>query len=52
MFKLIVQRVLLGIVTLWVISVLVFGATQILPGDVAIAILGNESTEEIGRAHV
>ena len=50
MFKLIVQRLLLGIVTLWVISVLVFGATQILPGDVAIAILGNESTEEARQA--
>jgi peptide/nickel transport system permease protein len=50
MFRLIVQRVLLGIVTLWVISVLVFSATQILPGDVAIAILGNESTEEARQA--
>jgi peptide/nickel transport system permease protein len=50
MFRLIVQRVLLGIVTLWVISMLVFGATQILPGDVAIAILGNESTEEARQA--
>lgn len=50
MFRLIVQRLLLGIVTLWVISMLVFGATQILPGDVAIAILGNESTEEARQA--
>lgn len=50
MFRLIVQRLLLGIVTLWVISVLVFSATQILPGDVAIAILGNESTEEARQA--
>lgn len=50
MFRLIAQRLLLGIVTLWVISMLVFGATQILPGDVAIAILGNESTEEARQA--
>jgi peptide/nickel transport system permease protein len=42
----IVNRLMLGAVTLWVISVLVFSATEILPGDVATAILGQESTEE------
>lgn len=46
MLKLIVHRLALGVVALWVISVLVFGATEILPGDVATAILGQESTEE------
>jgi peptide/nickel transport system permease protein len=44
--RLIVQRLGLGLVTLWVMSLLVFGATEILPGDVATAILGQEATEE------
>ena len=46
MIRMIVNRLLLGLVTLWVISILVFSATEILPGDVATAILGQESTEE------
>lgn len=50
MLKLVLQRILLGVVTLVVISVLVFAATEILPGDVATAILGNESTEEARAA--
>jgi len=46
MLKLIVSRLGLGVATLWVMSVLVFAATEILPGDVATAILGQESTPE------
>jgi len=34
------RRVLLALVTLWVLSVLVFAGGQLLPGDVARAILG------------
>jgi peptide/nickel transport system permease protein len=33
-------------VTLWLVSVLVFVATQVLPGDVATAILGQNATPE------
>lgn len=44
------RRILLGIVTLWAISVLVFAGTELLPGDVATAILGQEATEETKAA--
>jgi peptide/nickel transport system permease protein len=42
----VVRRVLLGFVTLFVVSVLVFAATQALPGDAARAILGKNATPE------
>lgn len=42
----IVKRILLGLLTLFVISLIVFGATQALPGDTAQAILGREATPE------
>lgn len=44
--RLIAQRVLLGIVLLLAVSVLIFAGTQILPGDVAQAILGQSATPE------
>jgi peptide/nickel transport system permease protein len=44
--KLIARRLLLGLLTLWAISVIVFLGTEILPGDVAAAILGQSATEE------
>jgi peptide/nickel transport system permease protein len=50
MLALIVRRLCFGFVTLWVISLLVFAATEILPGDVATAILGNQTTEEARAA--
>jgi peptide/nickel transport system permease protein len=43
LLKLILIRVGLGILTLWLVSVVVFAATQALPGDPARAILGKES---------
>lgn len=46
MFKLIVKRLLVGLVTLLAISVIVFLGTEILPGDVAQAVLGQAATEE------
>ncbi len=39
-------RIALGILTLWVISLLVFAATQALPGDPARARLGKEATPD------
>ncbi|MDQ5874448.1 MAG: ABC transporter permease, partial [Actinomycetota bacterium] len=42
----ILRRVLLGIGTLFIISLIVFGATQALPGDAARAILGREATPQ------
>ena len=46
MFRLIVSRVGLGILTLWVVSVVIFVLTQILPGDVASSVLGQGATKE------
>lgn len=46
MLKLITTRVVLGILTLWAVSVLIFAATEILPGDVASAVLGQGATPE------
>jgi peptide/nickel transport system permease protein len=38
------RRLALGLLTLWVVSVLIFAATQILPGNAATAILGHSAT--------
>lgn len=46
MAKLIVNRLLLGVLTLFAVSVLIFVCTQILPGDVASAVLGQGATPE------
>jgi peptide/nickel transport system permease protein len=46
MLKLIVNRLGLGVLTLLAVSVLIFICTQILPGDVASAVLGNQATPE------
>lgn len=44
--KLVAQRVALGILLLFAVSVLIFAGTQILPGDVAQSILGQAATPE------
>lgn len=46
MSSLVLRRLALGAVTLLLVSVLVFGATQALPGDAAAAMLGREATPE------
>jgi peptide/nickel transport system permease protein len=38
------RRLLLGVLTLWLVSILVFCATLALPGDTATAILGRDAT--------
>jgi peptide/nickel transport system permease protein len=40
---LLVQRVVLGVVTLFVVSVVIFAATEALPGNAAVAILGHSA---------
>ena len=40
------KRLALGLLTLWAVSVLVFAGTELLPGDVATAILGQGATPE------
>ena len=42
----IARRLAFGVVTLWVVSVMIFAGTEILPGDVATAILGQARTPE------
>ena len=46
MLKLIARRLMLGALTLWAVSILIFAGTEILPGDVASAILGQNRTPE------
>jgi peptide/nickel transport system permease protein len=48
--KFLARRLLLGILTLWAITALVFAGTEILPGDVASAVLGQSATEELKAA--
>jgi peptide/nickel transport system permease protein len=44
MTKLVLRRLALAVLTLWLVSLLVFAATLALPGDAAQAILGREAT--------
>src|SRR3954464_5063878 len=46
MRKLVVRRIALGVLTLWLISLIVFAAVLALPGDAATAILGKEATPD------
>jgi peptide/nickel transport system permease protein len=46
MTRLLVQRLWLGLLALLVISALLFFATNLLPGDVAAALLGQQATPE------
>ncbi|MDA9982106.1 ABC transporter permease [Gammaproteobacteria bacterium] len=46
MLQMVLRRLGIGVVTLWVVSVLVFAGTNILPGDVAQIILGQSATPE------
>ena len=45
MWQMILRRIGIGVVLLWVVSVLIFALTQILPGDAAEILLGQEATE-------
>ncbi len=45
-WSMIVKRLALGLLTLFVISVIIFGATELLPGDLAQNILGQSATPE------
>lgn len=44
--RLFATRLVLGVVTLWAVTLLVFAATQVLPGDPARAILGRSATPD------
>jgi peptide/nickel transport system permease protein len=45
-YTMIGKRLLLGLLTLFVVSVVIFGATEILPGDLAQQLLGQSATPE------
>jgi peptide/nickel transport system permease protein len=44
--RFLVRRIALGVLTLFLVSIVVFAATQALPGNAARAILGREATPE------
>ena len=44
--KLVAQRIALGLLLMLAVSLLIFGGTEALPGDVASAILGQSATPE------
>ncbi len=44
--RLLVQRLAAGLLTLLVVSFIVFWATQVLPGNAVTAILGQQATPE------
>jgi peptide/nickel transport system permease protein len=46
MRRFLVRRILLGLLTLFLVSVVVFAATQALPGNAARAILGRDATPQ------
>ena len=43
---LVARRLALGLITLFVVSLIIFGAVELLPGDLAQQILGQAATEE------
>ncbi len=50
MTRLVLQRVSLGLLTISLVSVLIFAGTEILPGDVATAVLGQSATPDAVEA--
>ncbi len=50
MGRFILRRIALALVTLWLLSVIVFVATEVMPGDVARSILGPTAAPETVEA--
>ena len=46
MIRLVALRLCFGILTMWAASIMIFGGTELLPGDLATAILQNSATPE------
>jgi peptide/nickel transport system permease protein len=44
--NIVLKRLGLGLITLFVISIIIFGAVELLPGDLAQAVLGQGATEQ------
>ena len=45
-WRLVIGRVFTALLTLWLVSIIVFAAVEVLPGDVAGRILGRNATPE------
>ena len=53
MFRLLEQigkRILLGLITLFIVSIIIFSSIALLPGDFAQAVLGQTATEATLKA--
>ena len=50
MLRMVLRRMGVGLVVLWVVSLVIFAGTEILPGDVAEIMLGMEATPESLKA--
>src|SRR5699024_9072515 len=50
MLRLIGKRLGLGVVILWMVTLIIFVATQMLPGDAAQAILGKQAADPVRLA--
>lgn len=48
--KTVIQRLLLGLFTLFLVSIIIFSAIELLPGDFGEAVLGQAATEETKAA--
>jgi peptide/nickel transport system permease protein len=46
MWTFVLRRLLIGLITLLIVSVIIFAATELLPGDVATAVLGQYATPQ------
>ncbi|MBB5723588.1 peptide/nickel transport system permease protein [Loktanella ponticola] len=44
--SIILKRLLIGFVTLWIVTIIIFAAIELLPGDIATEMLGQAATEE------
>ncbi len=40
------KRLLIGLLTLWIVTIIIFAAIELLPGDIATEMLGQAATEE------
>ena len=46
MWQMIARRICVGLILMWVVSLLIFALTQVLPGDAAEIRLGQQATKE------
>ena len=44
--SIILKRLLIGLLTLWIVTIIIFAAIELLPGDIATEMLGQAATEE------